>query len=257
VLLSIAIVDRTEDARPVALRSAWDSTELELAMQALIDRVYDELGEHLSYLSFGTDVDRFLSLSSKSERAAVATFIERSLAYARANPHKSERTQFGVTFSLPGVLNTPLPETKALLARSDAVIVTDYPLDVSYRALSPSRAVAELTALADGEVLPIVLQELGYPSASEVSSSVAQQRAFYDGVFELLAERRESFSYVDIAAWSDADGVLCQSQALTWGVPAAPRLVSALCSLGLRADASTEKPAWESALRALSAFSRP
>lgn len=44
VLLGIAIVDRTDDARPTALRASWGSVDLRSSIDAVIDRAYDTFG---------------------------------------------------------------------------------------------------------------------------------------------------------------------------------------------------------------------
>jgi hypothetical protein len=286
LLFSIAIVDRTEDARPAALRASWSSAQLRAAIRAVVDRVYATFGQELAYLSFGTDVDRFLSLATPNERLSAAAFVYQALSYAKAHAQRLPSTRVGVTFSAPGVIAGLPPEANALLLGSDAAIITDYALDTSFQAKSVADALADLATLDSTlKDLPIVLQELAYPSSPLVQSSPEQQQQFYDQVFALLAARRQRFPFVDIYALTDADDADALEQASTFGMitdggsDAAANgngnvndelalATAAFSSLGLTArepnapdapDATdaTAKPAWLSALRALSSFESP
>jgi hypothetical protein len=280
LLFSIAIVDRTEDARPAALQASWSSAELRSAIRAVVDRVYDTFGQELAYLSFGTDVDRFLSLSSPNERTSASAFVGQALSYAKAHAQRLPTTSVGVTLSAPGVIAGLSPEAKTLLKGSDAAIITDYALDESFQAKSVSDALDDLATLDSTlKNQPIVLQELAYPSSTLVQSSPEQQGQFYDHVFALLAARRQRFPFVDLYALTDADDADALHTALTFGMiagagdasaDAGSELASATAafsSLGLMTAAgatdapnmtdATQKPAWLSALRALSEFENP
>ncbi|HEY1533309.1 MAG TPA: hypothetical protein VGF76_04810 [Polyangiaceae bacterium] len=289
LLFSIAIVDRTEDARPPALRASWSSTQLRSAIRAVVDRVYVTFGQELAYLSFGTDVDRFLSLAGPNERLSAAAFMYQALNYAKAHAQRLPSTQVGVTFSAPGVIAGLPPEANALLLGSDAAIITDYALDASFQAKSLTDALADLATLDSTlKDQPIVLQELAYPSSPLVQSSPEQQEQFYDHVFALLAARRQRFPFVDIYALTDDTDADALQRALTFGMltggsdaggnananadaSASAELsaaTAAFSSFGLTAREpnvpgaqgapnTTAKPAWLSALRALSEFESP
>jgi hypothetical protein len=271
LLFSIAIVDRAEDARPAALRASWSSPELRAAVRAVVDRAYGTFGQELAYLSFGTDADRFLSLATASDRASAGAFFLQALSYAKAHAQRLPSTQVGVTLSAPGVIAGLSREAKALLQGSDAAIITDYALDASFQAKSVTDALADLATL-DSKLKdqPIVLQELAYPSSPLVQSSPEQQQQFYDHVFALLAARRQRFPFVDLYALTDDDDDDALQRALTFGVIAggsdagAAELLQATAafdSLGLSlaggSPSAAQKPAWLSALRALSTFESP
>jgi hypothetical protein len=275
ILFSIAIVDRAEDARPVALRVSWGSAELRAAIRAVVDRAYATFGQELAYLSFGSDVDRFLALATASDRANAGACFLQALSYAKAHAQRLPSTQVGVTLSAPGVLAGLPREAHALLAGSDAAIITDYALDASFQARSVTDALNDLATL-DSKLKdqPIVLQELAYPSSPLVQSSPEQQQQFYDHVFALLAARRQRFPFVDLYALTDDDDAEALQRALTFGtlaagsdagVAALAQATAAFDSLGLtpasRLTGSTgsaaPKPAWLGALRALSTFESP
>jgi hypothetical protein len=279
LLFSIAVVDRIEDARPVGLRGSWSSPELRARIRALIDRVYLTFGSELAYLSFGTDVDRFLSLASDTDRLTAAAFLYQALSYAKAHAQRLPSTAVGVTFSAAGVIAGLAPESLALLNASDAAIVTDYAIDSSFQAKSVEAALGDLATLDSTlKDSPIVLQELAYPSSELVQSSPDQQKEFYDHVFALLAARRQRFPFVDLYALTDSDDIDAQTRAQSFGMIAAASgdsgagalaaATAAFGSLGLIARApsapsalntndAVPKPAWTSALLALSAFKSP
>ncbi|HEY5372500.1 MAG TPA: hypothetical protein VIK01_02390 [Polyangiaceae bacterium] len=272
ILFSIAIVDRAEDARPVALRVSWRSTELRSAIRAVVDRAYATFGQELAYLSFGTDVDRFLALATASDRTNAGACFLQALSYAKAHAQRLPSTQVGVTLSAPGVIAGLAREAHALLAGSDAAIITDYALDASFQAKSVTDALEDLATLDSKlKAQPIVLQELAYPSSPLVQSSPEQQQQFYDQVFALLAARRQRFPFVDLYALTDDDDADARQRALSFGVLTAgtdagaaelAQATAAFDSLGLRGPTgggpnASQKPAWLSALRALSTFESP
>jgi hypothetical protein len=84
----------------------------------LIDRSYDTFRSELAYLSFGTDVDRFLAQANSSDRSACATFIQQTVSYAKAHPKRLATTQIGVTFSMPGLSGTRCPRPTHCSARA-------------------------------------------------------------------------------------------------------------------------------------------
>jgi hypothetical protein len=122
-----------------------------------------------------------------------------------------------------------------------------------------------------------VLQELAYPSSPLVQSSPEQQQQFYDHVFALLAARRQRFPFVDLYALTDDADADALRRALTFGVITGggdagvaelAQATAAFDSFGLLAPAdatadatdtpsAAQKPAWASALRALSTFESP
>jgi hypothetical protein len=262
VLFTIAPVDRELDARPTTLQASWSSAALRSSVEAVIDRSYDTFGPELAYLSFGTDVDRFLAQANSTDRSACAAFMRQTVSYAKAHPKRLATTQIGVTFSMPGLSGTRLPEADALLHASDAAVVTNYPLDASFHALSVSAAAAQLTTVADAVAnatpgLPIVVQELGYPSATFVGSSAALQREFYQAAFSVLSAQRDHFPFVNLYASADADNGECERQAATFGAAGDPFLIAARCSLGLKDSSGAAKLAWATVLAGLSSFRDP
>lgn len=262
VLFTIALVDHAQDARPSALQTSWSRATLRTTTQAVIDRSYETFGAELTYLSFGTDVDRYLVQASASDRLACTAFIEQALSYAQAHPMRPSATRVGVTFSAPGLVSTQLPETQTLLRQSEAVIVANFPLDASFHVLSVTNAVAQIQGVADavGQVvpgLPLVVQELGYPSAVSVGSSLDAQQEFFQEVLSAVSARRELFPFVNLYASADTNEAECEREAASFGAAGDPFLIAERCSLGLKDASGVDKPAWSAVLAGLSTFQKP
>jgi hypothetical protein len=267
LLFCVAIVDHELDGRPSALAGAWDSPAMLAAIDGLIDRTFETFGTELGYLSFGTEVDRYLAQVTARQRSEFVALTEHALSYARKHEKRPPELRVGVTFTSSAVASHDLVELDTLLSRSDVAIVTHYSLDSKFSAHAPETAVSELADLSAGFgadaafSLPLVVQEVGYPSSVLVGSSTDRQRAFFDALFRMLAVRRESFPFLAVNGLVDASGASCEAEAAALGAPGDAKLVAARCSLGLEVRLAegdrSEKPALPSVLGALAAFGAP
>lgn len=269
LLVCLALVTGTQDARPSGLPPGWNETETRGALEALVDKVFDTFGDELQALSFGNELDRFLSTQSAKDAADLAALVEHGLDYARQHPKRPAALLLGATFSADALVKGPPPLVAKLLGKSDVAVATYYPLDAAFKARSPTTVAQELDALtgsvsgdggADAEAgaaLPVLLQEVGYPSAAENGSSPEQQRAFYQGLFQALASRRERFPFVSVNGFHDAEPARCADEAVSLGAPGSGVAIAARCSLGLRQADQTAKPAFSAVLDALAQYSTP
>ncbi|MBN1964906.1 MAG: hypothetical protein JW910_09680 [Anaerolineae bacterium] len=144
-----------------------------------------------------------------------------------------------------------------LLATSDAAVYTYYPLNADYTVRSPSVVggdVAQMVRAAGG--LPVLLQEVGYPSGylpeASNGSSADMQRQFVENMFDaVLAQPQIRFvSFFQLADWGDA---VCSYFMEYYGVNE-PRFGEYLCSLGLRAYSGEAKPAYDAFLAGVQRF---
>lgn len=180
----------------------------------------------------------------------------------RSTP-KPAALQIGATFSAQSLTGTLAPSIASILQKSDVVVTTYYPLDASFAARPPSGVAQDLDALPSqlggdaAPALPILLQELGYPSAAANKSSPDQQKALYQALAQALTGRRARFPFVSINGLNDSHPAACASEAAAFGAPASAAAVAARCSLGPRGAGETDKPAMASVLEALAAFSSP
>lgn len=263
LLLCLALVDRTLDARPMAVKGQWDSPSAKSAVEALIDRTLATLQTELAYVALGNEVDRYFTQVSASERASFVALLAHALDYGRTHPGKPIVTRFGLSVSFGGAVSG-LPSEILDVARSgDAVIVSYLPLDESHQVKSPSIAAADLDALAvalaadAGPSLPIALQEVGYPSSTVTGSSEEKQKTFFDAFFQALGARRERFPFVGVTGLYDAPAAACEAEAAALGGAGNAALTAARCSLGLRKATGEAKAAEKSVLNALATFATP
>ena len=261
LLLSLAVVDRADEARPAGVAGAWDSSASGLAGHALVDRTFATFGDELAYLAVGYEADRYLSLASPSERSAFVAFVTDVFDYARAHPSVPKSLKLGVTLSADAVLAGG-PEISALLAVSDVAIVSYHAVDESFQARPASASPGDLDALWDavgGEAgkSEIVLQEVAYPSASAAGSSVEQQRTFFDGLLLALLSRRERFPFVVVRGSNEQTEAACEADAAARGAAGDPAAIAAFCSFGLRTASGDTKPAWAAVVDGLATFSTP
>jgi hypothetical protein len=229
----------------------------------LINRVFDTFGSELAFFTIGNEVDRWLSKAAARERTGFVGFTRHILDFARRHPNRLVTTRLGVSRTWEAVVEATLPELTELTRESDVTIVTYYPIGADYRVLAPASASADLGALAEAALgndelgKQVVIQEVGYPSAELCGASLQAQKEFFDSFFQALQFRRATFPFVSIFELADRPTVACEHDAVTFGDPDALPLISARCSLGIRAHNGAAKPAWASVLGALSAYSDP
>ncbi|MBI3204101.1 MAG: hypothetical protein HYZ29_21375 [Myxococcales bacterium] len=263
LLVCLALVDRTLDARPAGGAASWADSTTVAALDALIDKVLSTFGSELYAVSFGNELDRYFASHDAQSAAGLAALVEHGIGYAKKHPKKLPSLLIGATFSAQSLTGTPTPTIAGLLKKADVAVTTYYPLDATFAARPPSVVAQDLDALeslsaGDAEPpRPILLQEVGYPSAAANKSSPDQQKAFYQALTQALTTRRARFPFVSINGLNDRHPAACASEAAALGAPDGGAAVAARCSLGLRAAGPTDKPAMASVLEALAAFSAP
>jgi hypothetical protein len=261
VLVSLAIVDRHSDARPVGSPADWSDSGLRQAAEQLIDRTLATFGEELEYLSIGREVDRFLQTADSSVGSELVELISHLLSYSRDHGQLPAATRVGVSASWQG-LTAGSAELEQLLGASDVVIATYYPLESDFTVREPVAAAGDLQALVDSRVVDagpaqLVLQEVGYPSAEQTGSSERTQQRFYQSFFQALQSRRDHFPFVSVYALNDPPVGVCEADAEASGAEHDEVAVAAWCSMGLRDSDAAPKVAWETLADALATFSVP
>jgi hypothetical protein len=259
LLLSLAVVDRTLDARPAGLADAWDSAQTLAAMHGLIDRSFATFGAELRYLSIGLEVDRFLGVATPNERAAFIAFAKDAFDHARGHALAPSNLVVGVSISAGSFLQAGAApaDLTALASAGDLTFVVYHALDQSSKPRPATAAAGDLDALWKAVGGPVVLEEVAYPSEPEEFSSLEQQRAFYDSLFVALLSRRDRFPFVAVRGSNERSLPACEADALALGEPDSPALIAAYCSFGLRGPDGANKPAWASVVDALVTFSSP
>lgn len=257
VALCVGIVNRESPAWPFS--DALESDAAQAAMRRTIDELYARYAGLLSHLCFGYELDRYLAVASSSARRQLLAFLQQTIAYATEHPlHGSTAVGAAISLgALSGAAEAPLAE---LMLGEEVVAVYD-PLDAAARPKAPAAVADELRAALDGLSaaggrLPLSLFEVGYPSAA-VGSSEQDQLAYFDALFEVLAAQSDRLSFVGVFGLGDRAATDCEAEAGSFGsagAAEAKRRALARCSMGLRAESDTEKPALAEVLAAISRY---
>ncbi len=129
---------------------------------------------------------------------------------------------------------------------SDVFILTYYPLQAdAFSAESPDAPLTDfpkMIQLAGG--LPVVLQEVGYPSADLLDSSEAEQAQFVHSVFAAWKAAGDRIPFLDFFLLHDMTDDFCSTLESYYGVKH-PNFHAYLCTLGLRQSDGTPKQAWQ------------
>lgn len=261
LVLAIAIVDRTQDARPAGL-GAWDSAATLSASDLLVDKVFATFGDELEYLAVGSEVDRWMTLASPTDESGFVKLATHIVDYARSQPARPAQTQVGVSATLAGIVSGA-PDVVKLEHSGDVAMASYFPHDADFNARAPSVAPADLDALVsalttDGGAPPqVALVQVGYPSATEAAGSEAKQKAFFDSLFSALLTRRAEFPLIVVKELDDPPDATCQHDALALGAAGNAAAVAFSCSLGLRRADGAPKSAFASIVDGLATFASP
>ena len=254
---SLLVVDRAVTFLPPELEGLpWNAPEVLSYTHAAIDVALSALGGAARFVVLGRDVDVRLA-ARPDERAAFELFASDVLDYVRAHPLAAPSVRAGVGFSFEGV-SAPDPSFLPLLDASN-VAVASYLPGLGAAEAGPA---SDISAHADTLLLraadkPVVLESVGYPSASVVGGSEEKQALFLETFFNALAPRRDRFVFVNVEALHDLGPVRCGERAAVLGEPADGAYAAYACSLGLFTEQGQEKHSWKAFLNGAAAFASP
>ncbi len=241
VLMGIQVINTTAKETPADLLNVpFDDPQMLQRFEALFDKILVRLDHDVRYLSIGNEVDVYLG-NHPEEWATYKTFYDGAVAYVHG---VAPSIQVGVTATYGGSLDYT-DEVSRLNEHSDALILTYYPLGTAFTANNPDAPLTDfpqMVALADG--LPVVLQEVGYPSAELLDSSEAEQADFIHNVFTAWQAQGDAIPFLDIFLLHDLTEQICSKLEDYYGLKHA-NFHAYLCTLGLRASDGTPKLAWD------------
>lgn len=242
VLLTIKVLDTTVRVTPADLSAlAFDASAVKQRFHALIDTLAPSLGA-VRYLSIGNEVDVYLG-SHPATLDAYARFYADAVSYVHT---RLPGVLVGVTSTYSGVSGMSV-----LNAHSDVVVMTYYPLGPKFAPRPPSTARVDVPKMLDiAGTKPLVLQEVGYPSATRLSSSESAQAAF---VTEVLAAWKAAGARIPMLNWfalGDFTPELCATLSSYYSLGGDQNFAAYLCTLGLRRVDGVAKPSWQAFLDA-------
>jgi hypothetical protein len=256
LLVNLKVIDTTNKTTPTFLmNSAFNSAGMKTAFHRLIDQLAPHLKAKVKYLAVGNEVDVWLS-QNPTQWAAYTAFYADAVSYIHT---ALPGVQVGVTSTYDGYMGADRAHLVALNAYSDVWIATYYPVDGHFVPRAPDVALTELPQLVSlAGAKPMVLQEVGYPSAASLGSSEQAQARFVSNVFQVWQTMSAQVPFLNYVMQHDVTMSVCQQAATYYGVAAVSLDVinweAYYCSLGLRNATGTAKVAWGSFLTASTAF---
>jgi hypothetical protein len=244
VLLTLKVIDTTNRTTPADLAGlAFDAPEVQRRFHALVDTLKPSLGAGLRYLSIGNEVDVYLA-AHPATFDAYARFYADAVAYVHAT---LPGVRVGVTGTFEGARGGFAAKLAQLNQSSDVEVLTYYPLGARFVPRSPSTAkpdIAQMLQIAAGR--PLVLQEVGYPSAARLSSSEGAQAEFATQVMAAWHAAGDRIPLLNWFALGDLTTDVCDTFTSYYQLPGDPNFSGYLCSLGLRRADGVPKYSWQS-----------
>ena len=239
VMLGIQVLNTTDKETPADLLDVpFDDPQMLARFQSLFDAVLPHLNQNVRYLSIGNEVDVYLETQQEWEPYKV--FYDQAVAYVH---QAAPWMQVGVTATYGGAVDHP-DEVRRLNEQSDVLILTYYPLGEAFTTNDPAAPLADfprMVEMAGG--LPLILQEVGYPSAELLDGSEAEQSEFVRHVFEAWAAAGDAIPLLNYFLLGDLSEEICTDLESYYGL-AHPNFHAFLCTLGLRYADGTPKQAW-------------
>lgn len=248
VLLTLKVLDTNNRTTPPDLASlAFDAPEIEGRFHALLDTLKPHLGPRVRYLSIGNEVDVYLAANPKTFDA-YARFYADAVTYVHAT---LPGVSVGVTATFEGSRSGFAAKMAQLNRSSDVVVMTYYPLGPRFVPRPPSTAkpdIAQMLSVSSGR--PLVLQEVGYPSATRLSSSEGTQGEF---AAQVMAAWHAAGAQIPLLNWfalGDLTTEVCDTFTHYYALPGDANFAAYLCSLGLRRADGVPKASWQAFLNA-------
>ena len=248
IYVGIQVINTVAKEVPADLAdSAFDAVTTRQRFHALIDAVATALPGRITYLSIGNEVDGYLQ--STNQWAEYRTFYEDALDYAHT---KMPAVKVGVTGGYDGVVGSLRAQMAALNTRSDAIMLTYYPIGTDFQVDAPTIARTAFPAmLAVAGSKPVIIQELGYPASPLLGSSDARQAAFFtDAIGQWSMIDGARMPYVNLFLLHDFTKEECDAFGAYYGIPNNAQFEAFLCTLGLRLADGTPRPAWDAVIAA-------
>lgn len=244
IYLGIQVINTVPKETPSDLLGvAWSDPNMKSRFHALLDAIHPLLTPQVHYISIGNEVDVYLT-NHPLEWASYQNFYEDALSYIHQT---MPGIQVGVTATFSGAAGAAQANVVQLNTMSDVWIFTYYPLGPGFVPKGPQSPLNDFTTmLALAGTRQVLLQEVGYPTSSIISSSEGDQAAFVTNVFQTWETHMQQMPFLNYFLLHDLASNTCSSIAQYYNDPNDPTFQAYLCSLGLRNTDDTPKLGWES-----------
>lgn len=242
LMYTISVIDTIARQVPSDLTAvAWDSDQMKTRFHALVDQLMPVLSDpHMAYVAVGNEVDIHFILQ-QDDPVAYENFYADAVNYIHS---KVPGLKVGVTCTFVGASGGAQQLVQSLNAASDVFILTYYPThddNIANPPTAPLSDFATMVQLAHG--LPVILQEVGYPSAGLCASSPKQQAKFVHNVYTAWNEQAAAIPFLSFSQMHDMGTNWCTFLEDYYGIHD-PRFEAFICSIGLRYVNGRPKPGW-------------
>lgn len=216
------------------------------AMGAWVDRVW-QLGPAIRFLILGQRLESNLFGLQTADREAIVARLEGALLYAAGHADKPAGASVGV--GLVTLADVP----RALLSASNVVALSYSGVEETGDVTPPEMAFGQLRSRVDQLAdfrLPVILQDLAYPS----SSSESDQLAFFSDIKGWFSgEDAPDVRAVVVSSLNPPTNSECAAWADEWRVEDG---TDVRCSVGMRDTEGLPKPALNEVVDLLAEFAQ-
>ena len=241
-LVGLQIINTVTREVPAELvNTAWDDPAMINALHDLLDQMLPQMRTTVRYLSIGNEVDGYFFAGRESELNAYQLLVDGLKNYVQA---QVPTIKVGITVTANGWLGSNVQQVLNLTQNNDVLITTYYPLNSDFTVKPADSPLADFPALVNyTNGRPLVLQEVGYPSAPSLNSSETQQAQFIRNTFTAWRNSNSSITLLNLFLLHDFSTSLVDTFVLYYGVND-PEFRAYLDTLGLRHRDNTDKAAW-------------
>lgn len=243
----ISVINTVRRDLPDDLADAqWDNPEFLTRFTKLIDATSKKLPQSVPYILVGNEVDVYLE-KHPDEIDGFFTFFSKASAIVKQR-YPNAKVNMSITFEglLRGKARTEII-ARAITASDDAVF-TFYPF-FDWKPVPPADTPKLLDTLVEhAQGKNILLQEVGYPSATSLKSSEAQQAEFFQHIIPAINQQPQ-IKLASVFLLTDFDAKVCSMFTAyyglnSWSGPSNP-FHDFLCSLGVHDEDGKPKAAWK------------
>jgi hypothetical protein len=233
---------------------AWNDAQMEARFHSLLDAIKPSLNSHVLYISIGNEVDVYLA-THPAEWSTYQAFYEDAISYI----HRTlPGIQVGVTSPFTGASGAQRTNVTQLNTMSDIWVFTYYPIGSGFVPNGPQAPVSDFSTMHTlAGSRPVVLQEVGYPTSSTISSSEADQATFVTNVFKAWQTAGQQTPFLNYFLLHDLTPSTCSTLGQFYGGPNDPAFEAYLCTLGLRTSTDAPKAAWQTLVNSAAAQGFP